>query len=420
MRAFLSSLVIAWALSLGFSLPVAAQVTEASMTAEGQGLTRDEAIQSALVNAAGQAFGVSLAAQSLAHNMSVDAAVDGENHSAVLSALNKSVYQTLNTPQNAPILGYTVDDVAQTSDNGWEATVTLRYAKYNRLGGDSNRRSVVVVSNNKQYRSVLIQTVGESLVGSRRFDVLNRENDALFESEKEFIVGGDAADAELSRLSQASGADYMVVAQLQSLGISNNQRERIAMTGEVLVKSGASGTLQLQVIEFASRKIKWSGSEKFGGTYEGATSVGAATLAKLISGAADKLIDRMVDAIYPIQVVKVMGDTAIINRGEGGVAAGEIYAVFQAGEELVDPESGESLGAMETEVGLGTVTEVKPKFAFLKMASGALTEGTSYIVRKTSKKPAAAASGKAASKASSRSAAAKPKAPDRADVFLSN
>jgi hypothetical protein len=417
MKAFFSFLVLSLAIGLGLPSVALAQVSEATVTADGTGMSRDEAIQSALVNAASQAFGVRLSSQSMVQGMSVDASVDNEDHSAVLSSLNKNIQQVLNTPQNTPILGYDVNNVSEALDNGWEATVTLRYAKFERMGADSNRRSVVVVSNEKRYRSLLIQTVGESLVESRRFDVLNRENDALFQDEKAFILGGDAANAEIARLSQASGADYLVVARLQSLGVANNQRERIEMSGEVLVRSSASGTLQLQVIEFASRKIKWSGSQKFGATYEDVTSIGADTLGRLISGAAGKLIDRMVAAIYPIQIVKVVGDTAIINRGEGSVSKGEIYAVFQAGEELIDPQSGESLGSMETEIGLGTVTDVKPKFAFLKMATGTLTAGTEYIVRKTDKKPPVAA-GKAAPKRAR--APARPKAPDRGDIFLAN
>lgn len=417
MRAVLSYVLISLALCLGLTSLARAQVTEATATADGQGMSREEAIQAALVNAAGQAFGVRLSAQFVTQNLSVEASMDNEDHSTVVSALNKNIRQTLNTPQNAPILGYDVNNVAENPGRGWEASVTLRYAKYERLGADSSRRSVVVVSNSKQFRHQLIQTVGESLVGTRRFDVLNRENDKLFQDEKEFILGDAAANPEVARLSQASGADYLVVAQLMSLGVSNNQRETIAMTGEVLVNSAASGTLQLQVIEFSSRKIKWSGTQKFGGSYAGATSVGADALGKLIGGASDKLVARMVDAIYPMQVIKVMGDTAIVNRGEGGIAAGDTYAVFQVGEELRDPQSGESLGAMETEVGLGRVTEVKPKFSFLKMASGTLNEGASYIVRKTDKKTPAPAAPKAAPR---RAAAAKAEAPDRANVFLNN
>ena len=396
-----------------------AQVTEATVTAQGTGLTRDEAIQSALVSAAGQAFGIDLQATTQSMSMAADVAVDNEEHNMMLTTLNKNVQQVLRSPTNAPILGYSVDDTMQLPQAGWEATVTLRYAKFERMGADSNRRSVVVVGKHGRYGEMLSQTVGESLVGSRRFDVLNRQNEEFFEQEKAFILSEDAAMAEVARLSQASGADYLVIAELVNLGISNNNRETIRMTGEVLVKSSASGSLRLQIIEFATRKVKWSDTQKFGGTYPGATSVGTGTLAGLIGTAADILVEKMVASIYPIRIVKVMGDTAIINRGEGGVAKGERYAVFISGEELVDPQSGESLGSLETEVGLGTIIDVKPKFAFLKMDTGALAAGDDYIVRKSEKKAPPKGGAKPAARAQN-AAPRKPQEPSRKDMFLNN
>lgn len=398
---------------------VSAQVTEATVTAQGTGLTRDEAIQSALVSAAGQAFGIDLQATTQSMSMAADVAVDNEEHNMMLTTLNKNVQQVLRSPTNAPILGYSVDDTMQLPQAGWEATVTLRYAKFERMGADSNRRSVVVVGKHGRYGEMLSQTVGESLVGSRRFDVLNRQNEEFFEQEKAFILSEDAAMAEVARLSQASGADYLVIAELVNLGISNNNRETIRMTGEVLVKSSASGSLRLQIIEFATRKVKWSDTQKFGGTYPGATSVGTGTLAGLIGTAADILVEKMVASIYPIRIVKVMGDTAIINRGEGGVAKGERYAVFISGEELVDPQSGESLGSLETEVGLGTIIDVKPKFAFLKMDTGALAAGDDYIVRKSEKKAPPKSGAKPAARAQN-AAPRKPQEPSRKDMFLNN
>lgn len=406
-------------LSVGMAVSprVSAQVSEATMSAEGTGLTREAAIQSALVNAASQAFGVDLQSSMQSVTVAADTVVDNQEHNLMLSALNKNVQQVLRTPGNAPILGYSVDYASQLAEAGWEAGVTLRYAKFERLGADSQRRSVVVVGKHPRYGALLNRTVGESLIGSRRFDVLTRENDAIFESEKDFILSEDTALAEMSRLSQASGADYLVIAELAQLGISNNQRETIQMTGEVLVKSSVSGALRLQIVEFASRKVKWSGTQKFGGTYEGASSIGASTLSALIGKAADTLVESMVAAIYPIQIVKVMGETAVINRGEGSVSKGEHYAVFLAGEELIDPQSGESLGSLETEVGLGTVVDVKPKFAVIKMANGTLSADSSYILRKTDKKPATAAPAKPRARSSS---ANKPKEPSRKDLFLNN
>ncbi len=393
-----------------------AQVTEATVSAEGSGMSRDEAIAAALASAAGQAFGIQLDASAVSETLGAEVVTNDKSDSAMVSAVNRVVKQAVNSPVNSPILGYSVDNISEGIAKTWDASVTLRYAKYEKIGADTNRRSVIVVSKDKRYRELITDTVSEALVGSRRFDVLNRKDAALFDAEKDFIAGGDAGVAEMARLSQASGADYLVVAELQGLGISNNMRETIRMTGEVLVRSAVSGTLRLQVIEFATRKVKWSSSQKFGANYEGVSSIGAGTLAKLVGVAAEQLMDKLVVSIYPIRVVKVMGDIAIINRGEGSAAEGEIYAVFLMGEELTDPQSGESLGPMEVEVGTGQITEVKPKFSFLKMANGALDASGDYIVRKTSKKLAAPA-GQKPQKAKN-AAARKPQQPSRKDTFL--
>lgn len=377
------SWVAALLLVLGAAAPLYAQVTEQSVSADGSGLTQEEAVQSALVNAASQAFGFQLQAVTQVQGVSVDASVNGQDQSTYLSAINKQVQQRLNSSGNNPILGYTVDQAFATGQTGWQATVTMRYATYEKLGAASDRRGVVVTTQDKRYRDLLLGNVEQSLVASRRFDVLNRDNQALFEQEKSFIESDDAAQVEVARLGQAAGADYLVIVQLQNFGLANNQRETIHMTGEVLVKSSVSGALKLEVIEFASRKVKWSGSQKFGATYKGASAVGSAALGGLISAAADKLVDRMVTAIYPMRIVKVMGNVAVLNRGEGSLEKGDRYDVFLMGDDLVDPQSGESLGALEIEVGKGTVTDVKPKFAFLKMDSGELQGDQNYVLRKS-------------------------------------
>lgn len=393
-----------------------AQVTEAHLTAEGSGMTRDEAIATALASAAGQAFGIQLNATTISKTLGTEVITNDEADTLMVSAVNRVVTQAVNAPVNNSILGYSIDSLTQGIADTWDATVTLRYAKFERLGADSDRRSIIVVTNEKRYQTLLTNTVTEALTASRRFDVLNRRNDSLFDAEKAFIQSDDAATAEVARLSQAGGADYLLVADLQGLSIRNNMQETIRMTGEVLVRSAVNGTLRLEVVEFASRKVKWSGTQKFGATLEGASSIGNRTLSRLIQEASNKLMDNLVASIYPIRVVKVVGDVAIINRGEGSATVGDTYAVFLMGDELIDPQSGESLGSLEIEAGVGTVTEVKPKFAFLKMANATLDPNADYIVRKADKRPPTA---KPKPRPRQRTQSA-PAAPSRKDTFLNN
>jgi hypothetical protein len=55
-------------------------------------------------------------------------------------------------------------------------------------------------------------------------------------------------------------------------------------------------------------------------------------------------------------------NTVIINRGDGGgVAAGDVFNVFALCEELIDPDTKESLGREEVKVGSVKITQVNPK-----------------------------------------------------------
>lgn len=366
------------------SINAVAQVTELSVSGEGSGATREQAIAAALTSAAGQAFGVAIDAATVSKSLAVEASTNEGSASLMVNQLNQVVSQRVTSPGNKPILGYTIGFANESAAGVWKAGVTMRYAQFKKMGGDSDRRSIVVTTNEKRYRDLLTTTVGQSVVASRRFDVLNRENSALFNQEAAFIQGSDAANAEVARLGQASGADYLVIAELQGLSLANNQRQTIQMTGEVLVRSSVSGMLKLQVVEFSSRKVKWSASEKFGGSYGGVSSISDETLIGLVSAASDKLVQKMIASIYPIMIVKVLnGTTAIVNRGEDSVKKGETYGVFLMGEELKDPQSGESLGALEVEVGIGTIVDVKPKVSTIIVKAGGLDPSpkTEYLLR---------------------------------------
>lgn len=90
----------------------------------------------------------------------------------------------------------------------------------------------------------------------------------------------------------------------------------------------------------------------------------------------------MVAAIYPIQVVKVISkNTAAVSRGEGSVKVGDWFTVFLMGEEMRDPQSGESLGVLEIEVGKGKITSVTPKYSVIKVDGDVFEPNTQYILR---------------------------------------
>lgn len=359
-----------------------AQVVEATERATATGTSKRQAIEAAVVQATGQAFGMTVNAVTSTSDSTTITGGETAGSSKFLTKVNDQVQQKIKSSTNNPITGYSVDSLKQLPNTLWEATVTIKYAKFKAIGQKSDRRSMVVITNEQRYKELLVSDFSKALVGSRRFDVLNRENQQLFEKEKAFITGGDAAKAEVARLGQATGADYLVIVNLQGLNVANDRREKIQMTGETLVSSAASGTVSVEVIEFASRKVKWTGSEKFSANYNGATAVSSGNLSTLISGASEKLVNQLVATIYPIEVVKVLSkNMAVINRGSTSIKEGQKLTIYLKGEELTDKQSGESLGALEIKVGKGKVVETNPKYSTVQLESGEFDPNASYIVR---------------------------------------
>jgi hypothetical protein len=378
----IKSLAAFFLLFLSLSQCAFGQVTEATERGTASGSSKRQAIESAVVQAAGQAFGMTINAVTTTSDSTTITGGESSSSSKFLTTVNDQIQQKIKSPTNNPILGYSVDSLKQLPNSYWEATITLKYAKYNAIGQQSSRRSMVVITNEKAYKEILLSDFSKALVGIRRFDVLNRNNQNLFDKERAFITSGDAGRAEVSRLGQATGADYLAIIELKGLNISNNKRENIQMTGETIVSSSASGMVSVEVIEFSSRKLKWSGSEKFGSNYDGATAVSNSNLSTLISNASDKLVNNLVASIYPIEVVKVLGKKmAVINRGSNSIKMGQKLTFYLKGDELTDKQSGENLGALEIKIGSGRIVDANPKYSTVKLDDGDFDTNSNYIAR---------------------------------------
>lgn len=80
-------------------------------------------------------------------------------------------------------------------------------------------------------------------------------------------------------------------------------------------------------------------------------------------------MSRAVDARpLPALVSKVLDSyTLVINRGMvDGLRKGQKFLVYSIQDEVIDPETGESLGHLEVVRGRGVITHVQEKMATLK------------------------------------------------------
>ena len=68
-------------------------------------------------------------------------------------------------------------------------------------------------------------------------------------------------------------------------------------------------------------------------------------------------------------VVKADGTQVWLNLGRGVVAVGDVLNVVSVGEELIDPETGLSLGGLETQLGSVRVARVQDNFSIAEVVS---------------------------------------------------
>jgi curli biogenesis system outer membrane secretion channel CsgG len=92
------------------------------------------------------------------------------------------------------------------------------------------------------------------------------------------------------------------------------------------------------------------------------TPLGAATR-EAVADAVKQLVQELGDKPWQGRVVTVQNGQIYVNAGQdSGIRAGDVLEVFRGGEKLVDPETGISLGQVETKLGQMRVSSLQEKF----------------------------------------------------------
>ena len=84
------------------------------------------------------------------------------------------------------------------------------------------------------------------------------------------------------------------------------------------------------------------------------------------------------------KVIKIVDDYSIvINRGsDSGIDLGARFLIFGGGEELLDPDTGESLGMLELVRGKARVVHLQPKMCTLTSDEYSIIPGKKRIIKR--------------------------------------
>ena len=206
---------------------------------------------------------------------------------------------------------------------------------------------------------------------TRKFQVVARSDLDDVLKEQDFASSGnvDLKDKSAAQQFKVAGVKYLVVttvddfqdynevATFQGTGRSATKRViRLSCVGKIY--DSATGKL-LESTNFQISNKDVSENKTYSVRDSNLNEDLLVAIAREMSG---KIANRVTDVIFPPKVLSKREKQITINRGDGtDIAVGQIWNVFAVGEELIDPDTKESLGREEILIGKAKITSVLPK-----------------------------------------------------------
>lgn len=207
--------------------------------------------------------------------------------------------------------------------------------------------------------------VYDRIVNSRRFDVYDRSDaDALLEE-----AGATGGTFIFNKV------DYVLTIRVDSFN-DRQETRRFASLGKTMMQRAVEISAVAKVTEGATGKAV--GTANINVAVRDSEARSANTTGRvgeasddLINQAtrelADKLALRAIDFIYPARIIARRDDVVTINRNDqAGAKVGQVWEVLTQGEELFDPDTGDSI-IEEVYVGKVEIVRVTPQYSQAKI-----------------------------------------------------
>jgi len=246
-------------------------------------------------------------------------------------------------------------------------------------------------------RNQIDSEFSENQLLSSKFSVVERDKLKLALQEQGLAAAGAVDPTTAAKVGRILGVKYVVTGGIDKFNIENT-KGAIGMfgVGGYMVQSSATINMRFIDTTTAERVVSVSadGSVKTGGGSLRGSSLSRDTewgiASETIQKAAKAVVERLAAGEYLARIssaagaggvegriIKVEGSRAWINLGTlSGIKVGDQFTVFNAGEALIDPDTGAKLGSDERQTGNGAVIEVQGKFAVINFTGAAKAKDT--------------------------------------------
>ena len=222
----------------------------------------------------------------------------------------------------------------------------------------------------------IIESLDSQLVdrinATRKFDVVGRSDLKEVVGEQDLGGSGNVDAKTAAQAGKLTGAKYVLVATVDDFQ-DYVEKATFEGTGRTATKRVFRFSVVGKIYDSTTGKLLESanfrtGSDAFKQIQQERNYVvkdgelSDEMMVAVSRDMAEKIANRIADVVFPAKVLVKRDNAITINRGEGaGMAVGATFNVYALGQELIDPDTKESLGREEVKVGKVKVTQVNPK-----------------------------------------------------------
>jgi len=224
----------------------------------------------------------------------------------------------------------------------------------------------------------LRQRILDALVNTGRFAVLDREFSPEIQQELDMIASGEAPKAEIAKLSQAVTADVIWTGRINGLAYNRHARQ-LRTSDRQLVSYSGGWSVSQKLVNVATRQVVTAETLRGEAPSTAPTTLGTGVNSgKILGNMTDDLVNGVVASIlsrtFPITVVALEGANVVLSQGGQALRAGSRYAMVVMGSEIKDPQTGQSLGRVESPCCQLVIDRVTPNLSYghIEGASGSL------------------------------------------------
>jgi len=373
-----------------FNQTAFAEIKYIDTTAKGTGETFEIALKKAFNRAVSKVNGVSVESESVLKT--IDKSVTTNEGST--ASLTRDLQQTINEKTKGSIKTFEILSESKDSNGLINIEIKATIAKF-ALSKSAKRKRIAVVPfrlnvgrvdlenfSPDDFRELLNQKFSTYLVQTRKFTVLDREFDQEIKGELANLADSENIEDQV-KIGQALFADYIVVGRVDNLEIK--EVEKKFLTSEKIIKK-TMGILNFsyRIIDVPTTQIKYSSSVNLEVNLKKQNQ----PLVYLSDMTAQNAGVEVMYAIYPILVEKIEGGLLYLGQGGNQIKLNDQYSLYERSDEKIkDSYTGETLGNVETKVGLVEIIDSNSKFSVAKIIEADIELEGNFKPRKYMVKP---------------------------------